>query len=634
MEYRRAYRDESPDRGLMERHEREIFPLLKRRRLFSGVERFLLYDLIGPGGVNENVFAYSNGDGDERALVLYNNAYARAEGRIRESCPYAEKQPDGGKRIARSDLAATLGLASGGRAQASSGSLARPRFCVMREQRSELWYIRRSREIADSGLQIILDGYQSQVFFDFFEVEDDERGLYSAVYDALGGRGTPDFSAAVQDVALKDLYALLAELARPLLAWAGELRFPSAGKKGTAAGTAGAAKKRAPNAVFIKSMGGPALAFYAKTRALMREEAAEEGLAGDREPAAATKGSARKAKAEDATGAARGAALAKKDEAAAKAAVKRLDYSLEAIAALAKTIGETTAAKRKAADEAASLLASEIAAPGALELCVSYAIFDGLKSLCADPAEEGTLREEASEGARRLLDRYCLDRKLREALRDAGMHGDEAYKDIAVAKTLLSKLGNQGLCKPAVAPIVGWASGDEDLRAILGVNLFGGVTWFNKERFEETARRAALYAAIGRERGDLDSARCAIELIEAAEKAGYSLDALAASYTAKEKEPKAKPRAKKATASRKTAPATTAAKEKAAPKKKATRESSSSKTPAKAKTAQPKAATKKTVAEKAPNAKTAAKKKEAGRQAPRAKDGPAKGKGRKKADGR
>ncbi len=71
MEYRRAYWDERPDEQLVQRHEREISPLLHRRYLFSGVENFLLYDFFTPeGGVNEDVFAYSNRVGEERALVV------------------------------------------------------------------------------------------------------------------------------------------------------------------------------------------------------------------------------------------------------------------------------------------------------------------------------------------------------------------------------------------------------------------------------------------------------------------------------------------------------------------------------------------------------------------------------------
>jgi len=530
MEYRRAYRDEVPDHALLERHEREIFPLLKRRRLFSGVERFLLYDLVGLGGVNDNVFAYSNGDGPERALVVYNNAYERAEGYIRESCPYAEKLPGGQKRMARSDLASALGLAS------ASGT--RSRFCVMREQRAELWFIRCSREIAEGGLKVILNGYQSQVFLDFFEVEDDERGLYSAVYDALGGKGTPDFSAAVQDVALKEVYALLSELTQPLLAWAGSLRFP----RRTSARAP--SKDRPTNASFIKSMASPALAFYSKTRSLMREEAAEEGLPGDASAGKPSKG----AKATEAT-------LARKDEAAAKAAAKRLASSLVKLASLCApakagsskaSVTAATAADR----EAAKLLASELALPGAIELSLAYALLDGIKALCG---ASGDASRAAPEGARRIVDRYCFDRKLREALRDAGMPGDEAYKGMALAKAFLPKLGNVDPGEFGLAPVVSWATDDEELRAILGVNLFGGVTWFNKERFEEAAKRGALYASLGRGQGYLDAARCAIELIAAAAKAGYSLDALGAAYPTLAKA-RATTKAKPCAQAKKTAP--------------------------------------------------------------------------------
>ncbi|HOX48587.1 MAG TPA: alpha-amylase family glycosyl hydrolase, partial [Spirochaetales bacterium] len=205
MEYRRAYRDEAPDRELLERHEREIFPLLKRRRLFSGVADFLLYDLVsGDGSVNENVFAYTNGDGGELALVAYNNAYAAASGRIRDSAPYAEKLPGGGRRAARRSLAEALALRGGDK-----------RFLAMRELRSGLWFLRRSSEIAGSGLALVLSGYECQVFLDLFELEDDARGTYAAVHDALAGRGTPDLAWAVQDVVLKDLYAALAALATP-----------------------------------------------------------------------------------------------------------------------------------------------------------------------------------------------------------------------------------------------------------------------------------------------------------------------------------------------------------------------------------------------------------------------------------
>ncbi|MCA1902847.1 MAG: alpha-amylase, partial [Candidatus Hydrogenedens sp.] len=86
MEYPRDYWNEIPDEQLIKRHEREIFPLMKKRYIFSGARHFAFYDFITPEGwVDENVFAYSNRSGLERALILYNNAYQTTRGRIYRS---------------------------------------------------------------------------------------------------------------------------------------------------------------------------------------------------------------------------------------------------------------------------------------------------------------------------------------------------------------------------------------------------------------------------------------------------------------------------------------------------------------------------------------------------------------------
>src|SRR6202034_592324 len=92
MEYQRPRYDETPNHWLVERHNREIAPLLKRRWLFAESSNFLLYDFFEPSGsVNENVFAYSNRSGDERALVVYNNRFSTAHGTIDFSAAYADK---------------------------------------------------------------------------------------------------------------------------------------------------------------------------------------------------------------------------------------------------------------------------------------------------------------------------------------------------------------------------------------------------------------------------------------------------------------------------------------------------------------------------------------------------------------
>ena len=92
MEYRRAYWDERPDVHLVDRHERDIFPLLRKRYLFAGVDHFLLYDFFTTdGSVNEDVFAYSNEVGGERGLVIYHNKFNSTRGWIRTSASYSVK---------------------------------------------------------------------------------------------------------------------------------------------------------------------------------------------------------------------------------------------------------------------------------------------------------------------------------------------------------------------------------------------------------------------------------------------------------------------------------------------------------------------------------------------------------------
>src|SRR6185436_16930312 len=125
MEYQRAYWDETPDQYLVQRHEREIFPLLQRRYLFAGVEHFLLYDFyMSDGQVNEDVFAYSNRFGDERALVVYHNRYAEIRGWIRASAAYSVKIGQGDERaLVQKNLGSGLVLRDDG-----------GRFCILRDQ--------------------------------------------------------------------------------------------------------------------------------------------------------------------------------------------------------------------------------------------------------------------------------------------------------------------------------------------------------------------------------------------------------------------------------------------------------------------------------------------------------------------
>ncbi|HHN94144.1 MAG TPA: tetratricopeptide repeat protein, partial [Anaerolineae bacterium] len=200
MEYRRAYWDEQPDPYLIERHEREIFPLLCRRYLFAEVENFLLYDLVMPEGtVNEDVFAYSNRAGAERALVIYHNRYAETRGWIHTSVPYT--LPVGAS--VRKSLGEGLALRNDARY-----------FTIFRDHLTGLEYIRSNRELWEQGLYVELRAYQCHVFLDFREVEDDEQGRYAQLAAYLNGRGVPDIAEALQEVVLQPVRSAFGELVR------------------------------------------------------------------------------------------------------------------------------------------------------------------------------------------------------------------------------------------------------------------------------------------------------------------------------------------------------------------------------------------------------------------------------------
>ncbi|MBU0936740.1 MAG: alpha-amylase [Spirochaetes bacterium] len=200
MEYRRAYRDETPDGSLVDRHEREIFPLLKKRYLFSGVEHFALFDVHrNDGGVDENIFAFVNGQGDERALVLFNNAWERGSGTIHHSSPWAVKHEDGSKTKTNTTIAAALRLEGGP-----------GRYLVMKEQRSGQWFIRHSTGIHEQGLYVELDGFRTQVFMAIHEVLDAD-GSWTTLYERLNGRGVFNIAEAVQDIQQAELYAVFAD---------------------------------------------------------------------------------------------------------------------------------------------------------------------------------------------------------------------------------------------------------------------------------------------------------------------------------------------------------------------------------------------------------------------------------------
>lgn len=178
MEYKRAYWNEAVDQGLVQGHELWIFPLLRRRRLFSGSENFVLYDFHAGVAVDENVFAYSNRAGDQRALVLYHNRHATTAGWIRDSATFAVKAVNGEMELCRTSLAEALGFSG------DAGV-----YYAFRDCSEGLEYLRNGRELREKGLYAELGEYQFHVFIDFREIRDDQDGNWGKLCAVLNGSG-------------------------------------------------------------------------------------------------------------------------------------------------------------------------------------------------------------------------------------------------------------------------------------------------------------------------------------------------------------------------------------------------------------------------------------------------------------
>ncbi len=198
MEYQRPRYDETADAGLVARHDREIAPLLKRRSLFAESSNFLLYDFFqANGSVDENIFAYSNRNGNDRALVVYNNRYGATHGTIDFSAAYADK---GSGQLRQQRLREGLGLGS-------------ERILAWRDSLTGLEYLRRGGDLASRGLTLDLHAYQCHVFLDWRELEATADKPWDRLCDQLNGRGVPSLDDALIQLELQPVHdALLAQL--------------------------------------------------------------------------------------------------------------------------------------------------------------------------------------------------------------------------------------------------------------------------------------------------------------------------------------------------------------------------------------------------------------------------------------
>jgi hypothetical protein len=155
MEFRKARWDEPVDRSHADHFAWAIVPLLRRRAAFSGTSDFHLYDAhVDDGPVDENVYAFSNGRGGDRSLVLVNHRYGETTVRIDWSVAAAAPGGSGGGERTSVRLAAALAL--------EGGDDEIVRFV---DDRSDFEIRRTAGELRREGLRVTLAAYEARVLW-------------------------------------------------------------------------------------------------------------------------------------------------------------------------------------------------------------------------------------------------------------------------------------------------------------------------------------------------------------------------------------------------------------------------------------------------------------------------------------
>ena len=453
MEYRRAYWDEQPNDGLVARHEREIAPLLQRREVFAGARDFFLYDLLdGAGNVSEDVFAYSNRRGDERALVVYHNRYARAAGWIRRSVGFAVKQGDGG---GRGDGAAGTDGAQGGRwiewrtlgdgLGLSDGAGV---FYAFRDARTGLEYLRSGRDLCREGMYIELPAYACHVFLDWREVRDGEGKSYGELAGSLAGRGVPSIDEALVELRLRPVHEALRAVMGSEAVWAAVQGEPEPIGRGELA--VGAVEGSSAD-------GGATRSRDLEGRLLRLLEAVGRQAGRGSDPA--------------------------RDEQLARMAVERI----EAIAGLPSLLAEASPG-RAAGTTAGTTAAEPSSVPPAADRAalVAWSLFDAVRAKEADGSGDG-----APDGPGPCeLDAWRLGSLLGGELRELGV-GEEAAR--RVVATVRGALADPAIATPG--EVASWFE-EPVIAGALGVHEWDGATWFDREAFVDLVRLSLLRQAV------------------------------------------------------------------------------------------------------------------------------------------
>jgi hypothetical protein len=476
MEFKTAKMDERPNEDLVGRHQREIAPLLKKRYIFAGSSNFTLYDFWnGYGHVDENVFAYSNRFGDERSLVLYNNKYDSTQGTIHISAAFMDK---GSGQMRQRSLADGLGLPT------SDAIIIRYR------DTHGLEYLRRATDIHWHGLSFDLRGFQCVCLLDWRELRSTAEYPWEWLCDTLRGAGVANLDQELTRLRLRPLHDTLRQAIASdkiqILATIACEREPGCRAESGSGGN---------NSRVAEGPSDPRLQPLVEKSEIFFDKL-QENLPADIRAAI---------KPATAASASTPTAIAPPTPSYAET-VRELAYAATLIPFLAQSFSTDWPA------EARRMLPGRKPGTQADQAWAPVLAWTVLRSL---PWQRDMLS---------LFDRLELRSALADIFASLGMEGESKWRAAAQVRMLLSA--------PATSVRTEAFWSDPDVRWLAGVNTSSGVTYINREQFEELLAWLQLPALIKIAQQKSGQAKSIAELeaafastCEAAHDAGYQLDA-------------------------------------------------------------------------------------------------------------
>ncbi len=195
MEFHKPKWEEQENINYIERHKKEIFPLLRKRHLFSDVEHFHLFDFTCENGnTNEDVLAYSNEFEQKKSLVIFHNKFEHTKGWIRLTY-YAKKDENGKTVWLKKNIAEILGIPNEENV-----------FVIFRDVIRDREYIRNAKELHEYGLFQELGAFKYAVLMDFRVVQDDNSESYKKLSSYLQGGGVKNMEKERKRIMHKAMY--------------------------------------------------------------------------------------------------------------------------------------------------------------------------------------------------------------------------------------------------------------------------------------------------------------------------------------------------------------------------------------------------------------------------------------------